>query len=180
MEYVDATVVSPVEIYEEIVRPVRDHVKKTVDIQLMPLLIPKTETIDQTKTIARELYEEVVIPVRDYVRRVTDVNLKPLEVSRTETFDETTAVTSSEYIETTQPEKQETSGEITVLPTYIPIYGVQVKTTYVPPPEEGSPVSISQGVSPAPPAMIPAGAPWREITAGRVEERRPQREKVVL
>jgi len=169
------------EAYEEIIEPLKDYVKKTVDIELKPVVIPHVIMLD--KTIPRELYEfqEVMRPIRDYVRKVSDVELKPLIVSKTEIQDQSVIEKESTYNEIVQSEKQEAKGIVTVEPVYTPVYAIQVKTTYVPPEETGEPpVSVSQ-IAPAPASMIPGpGSPWREISMSKTEERKPEKEKVVL
>jgi len=169
------------EAYEEIMQPLKDYVRKTIDVELRPIVVSKSIVID--KTIPRELYEfqEVLRPVRDYVRQVSDVELKPVVVSKEEYVNQTVSQEQSTYNETIQPEKQEAKGIVTVEPVYTPVYAVNVKVTYVPPEEIGEPpVSISKGVAPAPPGMIPQGPQWREISIQRTEERKPEKEKVVL
>jgi hypothetical protein len=168
------------EAYEEILRPLREYTRSIVDIELRPLVVSRTIVMD--KTIPRELYEfqEVSRPVREYVRQVSDVELKPLIVSKTEIQDQSVIEKESTYNEIVQSEKQEAKGIVTVEPVYVPVYGVQIKSTYISEETGEPPVSISKGVVPAPPGMIPPGMSWRDITAGRVEERRPEKEKVVL
>jgi len=167
--------------YEEIMQPLKDYVRKTIDVELRPLVVSKSIVID--KTIPREIVEveEVSRPVRDYVRQVSDVELKPIVISKEEYVNQTVSQEQSTYNEIIQPEKQEAKGIVTVEPVYTPIYAVNVKVTYVPPEEIGEPpVSISQGVAPAPPGIIPSGPSWKEITMPREEKRRGEKEKVVL
>ncbi len=68
---------------------------------------------------------------------------------------------------------------ISVEPVYTPVYAIQVKNTYVSQ-ETGESLTVSSGIAPAPASMIPPGMSWREITTPRTEERRPEKEKVVL
>jgi hypothetical protein len=174
----DQRKVVPEAVYEEIVQPQREYVKKTIDIELRPVVVSRTIVMD--KTIPKEIVEveEVSRPIRDYIRKIEDVELKPVVVSKEEYVNQTVSQEQSTYNEIVQSEKQEAKGIVTVEPVYVPVYGVQIKTTYVP--EEGSPVSISQGVAPAPASMIPGGVGWREISMPREEKRREEKEKVVL
>jgi len=169
------------EAYEEISRPLREYTRSIVDIELRPVVVSKSIVID--KTIPREIaeVEEIVKPQRDYVRQVSDVELKPLVVSKEEYVNQTVSQEQSTYEETIQPTKEETRGIVTVEPIYTPVYAVNVKVTYVPPEEIGEPpVSISKGLVPAPPGMIPQGPQWKEISMPKTEEKRPEKEKVVL
>jgi len=167
------------EAYEEIVEPLKDYVKKTIDIELRPVVVSRTIVMD--KTIPREIVEveEVSRPVREYVRQVSDVELKPVVVSKEEYVNQTVSQEQSTYEETIQPTKEETKGIVTVEPVYTPVYAIQVKNTYVSQ-ETGESLTVSSGVAPAPASMIPQGPQWREITTPRTEEKRPEKEKVVL
>jgi hypothetical protein len=174
----DKTSIITQEAYEEILRPLKEYTRSIVDIELKPVVIPHVIMLD--KTIPKEIVEveEVSRPVRDYVRQVSDVELKPLIISQKTIQDQSKTITQEAYEETIQPTKEEVKGVISVEPVYTPVYAVNVKVTYVP--EEGSPVSISQGIAPAPSSMIPQGPQWREITMPREEKRRGEKEKVVL
>jgi len=174
----DKTSIITQEAYEEISRPLREYVRKTIDVELKPVVIPHVIVLD--KTIPREIVEveEIVRPVREYVRQVSDVQLRPLIVSEKVIQDKSVIQEQSSYNETIQPTKEEVKGVISVEPVYVPVYGVQIKNTYIS--ESGEPpVSVSQ-IAPAPASMIPGGVGWREITVPREEKRRGEKEKVVL
>jgi hypothetical protein len=167
------------EAYEEIIQPLKDYVRKTVDVELRPLVVSRTIVMD--KTIPRELYEfqEVIRPQKDYVRKSVDIELKHIIVSQNVIQDQGVIEKESTYEEIIQPQREETRGIVTIEPIYTPIYAIQVKNTYISE-ETGEPISVEKGVVPAPPGIIPPGMSWREIMTPKVEERRPEKEKVVL